>query len=85
MAKYKNPHDKMSKEDEQNPLKVQDMAPEPARCKECNQLLPDGIEADEQKSGLEKGPKQKEPKKHPEAYEEEKKKMKGPKMRHGAY
>lgn len=64
-----NPHKHMSKEDEQNPLKVQNLAPEPAKCKECNQLLPDGIDEAEQKSGksadIGKGEK--------------------PKMRHGAY
>lgn len=64
-----DPKEHLSKKDEQDPLKVQNLAPEPAKCKECNQLLPDGIDEAKQKSGksadLGKGEK--------------------PKMKHGAY
>jgi hypothetical protein len=64
-----DPHKHMSKEDEQNPLKVQNLAPEPAKCQECGQLVPGGIDEKDQKSGkfsdIDKGAK--------------------PKMRHGAY
>lgn len=59
----------MSKEDEQNPLKVQNLAPEPAKCKECGSVLPGGIDEKDQKSGH-----------HPDLGKGEE-----PKMRHGQY
>jgi hypothetical protein len=64
-----DPKDHLSKKDLQNPLKVQNLAPEPAKCQECGQKLPDGINEEEQKSG-----------KFPDMGKGEK-----PKMKHGAY
>jgi hypothetical protein len=65
----KDPHKHMSKEDEQNPLKVQNLVPEPSKCKECGSVLPGGVDEEDQKSG-----------KFPDMGKGEK-----PKMKHGQY
>lgn len=69
MSLYDDPHKHMSKEDEQNPEKVQNLAPEASKCKECGSVLPGGIDEDKQRSGN---------------FADEGKGEK-PKMRHGAY
>jgi len=67
--KGKDPKKMLSKKELQDPKKVQNLAPEPAKCEKCGQILPDGIEEKDQKSGnfkdIDKGAKSK--------------------MRHGAY
>jgi hypothetical protein len=65
-----DPKDKLSKEELQDPIKVQNLAPEAAKkCERCGQEVPGAVDQDEQKSG-----------KFDDVKEPEK-----PKMRHGAY
>lgn len=55
--KGRDPKEEMSKKELQDPEKVQNLAPEKAKCQECGQQLPDGIEIEKQHSGKLKGPK----------------------------
>jgi hypothetical protein len=53
----RDPKKELTKEELQDPKKVQNLAPEPAKCQECGQKLPDGIDIEDQMSGRDKGPK----------------------------
>lgn len=55
--KGRDPKKELTHEELMNPEKVQNLAPEPAKCKECGQELPDGIEIEHQHSGKDKGKK----------------------------